>query len=46
MDAALFAQMLSDKHLTNLKKSGYKYPAADLHEFTELLHHGFYAIRH
>ena len=43
MDATLFAQMLSDKHLTNLKKLGYKYPTADLHEFTELLHHGFYA---
>lgn len=26
MDAALFAQMLSDKKVTNLKKLGYKYP--------------------
>ena len=42
MDAALFAQMLSDKKVTNLKKLGYKYPKADIHEFIALLKTGFY----
>lgn len=42
MDAALFAQMLSDKKVTNLKKLGYKYPQADISEFIRLLKNGFY----
>ena len=42
MDAALFAQMLSDKKVTNLKKLGYKYPHADIPEFIALLKNGFY----
>ena len=42
MDAALFAQMLSDKKVTNLKKLGYKYPRADIPEFIGLLKNGFY----
>ena len=42
MDAALFAQMLSDKKITNLKKLAYKYPQADIPEFIGLLKNGFY----
>lgn len=42
MDAALFAKMLSDEKLTDLKKLGYKYPRADLGEFVNLLQTGFY----
>ena len=42
MDAALFAQMISDKQIIDLKKMGYKYPQADLKEFTDLLKQGFY----
>lgn len=42
MDAALFAQMLSDKKVTNLKKLSYKYPQADIFEFIGLLNNGFY----
>lgn len=42
MDAALFAQMISDKKVTNLKKLGYKYPQADIPEFIALLKNGFY----
>lgn len=42
MDAALFTQMLSDKAIIDLKKLGYKYPQADLHEFVTLLGSGFY----
>jgi len=42
MDAALFTEMLSDKKVTNLKKLGYKYPQADIHEFVALLKNGFY----
>ncbi len=42
MDAALFAQMLSDKKIINLKKLSYKYPQADLPEFISLLKQGFY----
>lgn len=37
MDAALFAKMLSDKSVTDLKKLNYKYPNANIREFTELL---------
>ena len=42
MDAKLFTQMLSDKHVTDLKKLGYKYPQADIPEFVGLLQNGFY----
>jgi len=42
VEAALFAKMLSDKKLTDLKKLGYKYPQADMHEFVDLLKNGFY----
>ena len=42
MDAGLFARMLSDKSIIDLKKLGYKYPQADLKEFVELLDSGFY----
>ena len=42
MDAALFAKMLSDKSIIDLKKLGYKYPQADLKEFIALLGNGFY----
>lgn len=42
MDAALFAKMLSDKSIIDLKKLGYKYPQADLKEFVALLGNGFY----
>ena len=42
MEASLFAKMLSDKKLTDLKKLGYKYPQADIQEFIGLLKTGFY----
>ena len=42
MDAALFTKMLSDKNVLDLRKLGYKYPQADIEEFTELLKNGFY----
>lgn len=42
MDASLFAKMLSDKSITDLKKLGYKYPKADLQEFMALLKENFY----
>lgn len=42
MDARLFASMLSDKSIIDLKKLGYKYPQADLQEFVALLGNGFY----
>lgn len=42
MDAALFANMLSDKSLTDLKKLAYKYKQADIKEFVSLLENGFY----
>lgn len=42
MDAALFARMLSDKEIVNLKKLGYKFPQADMKEFVGLLREGFY----
>lgn len=42
MDAALFTKMLSDKSVLDLKKLGYRYPGADIREFTELLKNGFY----
>ena len=37
MDAGLFARMLSDKSIIDLKKLGCKYPQADLKEFVSLL---------
>ncbi len=42
MDAELFAKMLTDKNLTDLKKLTYKYPQADIKEFVALLDKGFY----
>ena len=42
MDAGLFAKMLSDKSIIDLKKLGYKYPQADLKEFVALLDSGLY----
>ena len=42
MDAALFTKMLSDKNILDLRKLGYKFPQADIKEFTELLKNGFY----
>ena len=44
MDAAVFAKLLSDKRLIDLKKLGYKYPQADLQEFIDLLKNGFYKL--
>ena len=42
MDAVLFAKMLSDKHITDLKRLKYKYPDADIKEFVNLLKMGMY----
>ena len=42
MDAALFTKMLSDKSVLDLRKLGYKFPKADIKEFTKLLKNGFY----
>lgn len=42
MDAALFARMLSDPDMLNLKKMGYKYAPSDLREFLALLKASFY----
>ena len=42
MDAALFTKMLSNKNVLDLRKLGYKFPQADIKEFTELLKNGFY----
>ena len=42
MDAALFAKMLSDKSVTDLKKLNYKFPDADISEFIDLLKAGIY----
>ena len=42
MDAALFTKMLSDKSVLDLRRLGYKFPQADIKEFTELLKNGFY----
>ena len=38
----MFAKILSDKSIIDLKKLGYKYPQADLKEFAALLGNGFY----
>lgn len=37
MDAFLFAKMLSDPSIIDLRELGYKYPAADMEEFFSLL---------
>ena len=37
MDASLFAQMMADPSVVDLKKLHYKYPAADISEFIDLL---------
>lgn len=37
MDAALYAKILSDKNITDLKKVKYQYPDADMKELIELL---------
>lgn len=37
MDALLYAKILSDKSITDLKKIKYKYPNADIYELVELL---------
>lgn len=42
MEAALFAKMLSDPGILDLKKMVYKYGASDLHEFLALLKQDFY----
>ena len=42
MDAALFTKMLSDKSVLDLRRLSYKFPQADIKEFTELLKNGFY----
>lgn len=41
MDGAKFAKMLSDKHLFELDRMEYKYSAASVKEFTELLQQNF-----
>ena len=42
MDAGLFAKMLSDKRIIDLKRLQYKYQEASLEEFVSLLKMGFY----
>ena len=42
MDAALFARILSDKSIIDLKKLGYKYPNMDINEFIGLLNQSVY----
>lgn len=37
MEAALFAKMLSDPNITDLKKLHYRYPSANMDEFVHLL---------
>lgn len=41
MDAVKFSKMLSDKHITDLKKLKYKYPD-DFNEFIEILKSSYY----
>lgn len=41
MDATLFAKMLADKDIIDLKKLGYKYPKASMGEFVSLLQESF-----
>lgn len=42
MDAALYAKMLSDKNITDLKKLKYKYSSVNIKEFVDLLKTGVY----
>lgn len=42
MEASMFAKMISDKNIVNLKKLKYKYPDADMSEFIELLKASIY----
>ncbi len=42
MEAKLFAKMLSDKNVTDLKKMKHKYPEANMDEFIKLLTLGAY----
>lgn len=42
MDAALYAKILSDKSITDLKKLQYRYPDADMKELIELLKSSVY----
>jgi Fic family protein len=42
MDAALYAKILSDKSITDLKKIKYNYPDADINELVELLKSSVY----
>lgn len=42
MDATVFAQMLSDKRITDLKRLKYKYQDVDLKEFVDVLKSGIY----
>lgn len=42
MDAALFAKILSDKSIMDLKKIKYKYPNIDIDEFVGLLKESVY----
>ena len=41
MDGTTFAKMLSDKHLFELDRMEYKYSAADVKEFSEILRQNF-----
>lgn len=41
MDGMKFAKMLSDKHLSELDRMAYKYSAADVREFSEILRQNF-----
>ncbi|MDR0491167.1 MAG: Fic family protein [Oscillospiraceae bacterium] len=42
MDAAIYAKILSDKSIVDLKKLGYKYPGVDIKELIELLKSSVY----
>ncbi|MBQ4322025.1 MAG: Fic family protein [Oscillospiraceae bacterium] len=42
MDATVFAQMLSDKRITDLKRLKHKYQDVDLKEFVDVLKSGIY----
>ena len=42
MDASVFAKILSDPGMLDLKKMGYKYGQGDLQEFLTLLKRDFY----
>ena len=42
MDASVFAKMLSDPGMLDLKKMGYKYGQGDMQEFLTLLKRDFF----